>query len=108
MNCLCQAKKGKQTSKSGKGGKRSSNIGGAFLGDSVPLPREVYNLHVDLVNIYGTDPFNFKTNNLKNDIIFLMNEEHNKHVEELKEIMNGRQKVIDNLIKELQSIKATL
>lgn len=107
-NCLCEAKKStkKKTSKTEKNSRGTFNE--SFLGDAVPLAKEVYNLHVDLPNNYETEKFNLNNNKMRNDTIFLMNKQHNNDMEELKDIMDTRQKIIDNLIKTVQSMKANM
>ncbi|GAW81446.1 hypothetical protein, conserved [Plasmodium gonderi] len=89
----------------GKKGKNNISLGGDFLGDITPLPNSVYNLHVDLNKSYELNNFVLNENEKINDALFLMYKEHSNTVKELRETMNLRQKVIDQLISEIKELK---
>ncbi|CRH00558.1 conserved Plasmodium protein, unknown function [Plasmodium relictum] len=101
LNCKSYAK---SKIKKGKKGKNVT-LGGDFLGDITPVPNSVYNLHVDLSKNYELNEFVIHNNEKIHNALFLMYKEHYNTMKELQEIMNLRQKLIDQLINKTKELK---
>lgn len=95
----------KSKGKKGKKGKSRTPLGGDFLGDITPPPNEVYNLHVDLSKTNDLNQFSVSDIEKINDTLTLLYEEHDQDVKYFQQIMNARQKIIDELITEVKKLK---